>query len=1490
VKDGQIETPLTSTKDGTTSWLSPAQLTDHPACTELELRPERHRAGKVLTRRYAFSGDTHAVTSSEIAYVPPAKLRFTDIVPEQQLGVAACLIPFLSHSDANRMLMGAKNLKQALPLVKPEVPLVQTGMEEIVARLSGEKDERSGDEKEHDRAYVDGKLALGTNLLVAYMPWRGYNFADAIVASDRLVKEDVLTTEHDSEVAFTLANTERVVIHPQVPSHLDQDGTIKPGTIVKAGMILLRTGRLTAVRHNLTSKEKETAQNEGNVYVEGSLTYDTFPHDHLAHIGQEGTVIKVETIKNALGRIWRVIVHLQRRCPLTLGDKLMGRHGNKGVVGKIVPAAQMPTLPDGTPVDLVLNPHGVISRMNLGQLYETHLGWVLRHRTMLPPEEQAKVPEVVAPFDTIPRPQLQQWLQQTGLDEYGKTRLRDGYDGPEFDNPVVVGVQYIVKLDHLPQDKLAVRSTGSYTALTSQPVKGRKFRGGQRVGEMESWALQAHQATALLDEFFTTKADDQQRRRQWQQLRHDRGVIESQRLPAAQSTSLRAAMTLLRAIGIVTEATTARAAESADDEHFRTALRSGGIRWRYCDEENGAISSEQTMSGFLSRFVHVPGAVGHEATVPETREAKTFERVRHARLHCGCEGPVSEIAISDKTNNKVLVCVKHKKKYSEQLQVSVDRWQPCAGGLYDPEVFGTNYPSSSTPSNEREDKSMGADAKRKWHEQFGYIRLAQPMMNPLTKQEMTYLPILPAVFRYQYAADTPGRARLDRPSWKSLDGHYLRIIRSNNRLRELLDETDQASIEAPTRERESKEPKDLEQRRSVAAATLQHALNHLFRGVESRDDVACLERLIKGKHGIFRRAVLGKRNDYSGRAVIVPDPTLGLDECCLPYRMGVELLRPWLRDALLQTATIESHQSPRKVSLSRQADERNARVEAILQSPEEPAHRQAILAVLPHVLGEGAQRRMCVLNRAPSLHKFNVLAFAITELWDEAVIAIPPLVCAGFNADFDGDTMAVLLPVTDAGQKEAHERLVPSANILSPANGKLVLSLAEDIVAGLAYARLDEARAKTTELTKHFRKEVEDTRAPATMPQVAYQRMTEGFAHATQAGLSFGLFDIPVVAEQQEALAEILTKRKRTMTDFYSDKLTESDRIQVADAWRAHVTKEMTTHLQATLNQQPVNTVALLSLTGARGNAATVTQLGGTRGLMQRGSGGTLEYPIESNFLDGLSPLEFFFSAYGSRASLVDKKIQVAPAGDLTRRLVFCAANLRISQNDCRASEPRSILSCKAKEGICKRCYGEEYDTGKLPAIGRPVGLLAATAIGERGTQLSLRTFHTGGVKGDSITKGLAHMNALLENQPVEISHTCWQQYFPDEKQREALLKESKVQLTETGVRLRLSAVARTAVDARTIVLGEAYQNYKREDLPERLFEVILRAMIDRREEKKFTLRGLTAAARENLGALERVAFRDAIRMANLNVVQQKPTVTGGLIERLMIAASLLDQ
>jgi len=574
--------------------------------------------------------------------VPPKEVDYMDVSPRQLVSVAASLIPFLEHDDANRALMGSNMQRQGVPLMVTETPIIGTGMEAKVAYDTGAvvKAEESGrvnavdggsitvgkrtyqlkkfirtnadtclnqrpivklgDHVEKGQVIADGmstsegELALGKNLLAAFMPWRGYNFEDAILISEKIVRDDVFTSVHIKEfeieaIETRLGNEE---ITRDIPNHseetlrnLDASGIVRLGAEVGPGDILV--GKVTPKTESELSPEErllraifgEKASDvrdtslrvptgvEGfvvNVHIfqrkeRGRKSKEEKAKELAkikelkAYYSQEIEFVRAEKMsrlcdllgidKSKLERmnlenneeakilsasfddqiqellteedqeiekvkrgdelppgvLKRVVVYIATKRKLSVGDKLSGRHGNKGVVARIMPEEDMPYLSDGTPVDIVLNPLGVPSRMNIGQILETHLGWAAKALNL----------HVMTPvFDGATESEIKQLLKQAGLPENGKVRLHDGYSGELFDQEITVGIIYMMKLIHLADEKIHARSIGPYSLVTQQPLGGKAQFGGQRLGEMEVWALEAYGAAFTLQEMLTVKSDD----------------------------------------------------------------------------------------------------------------------------------------------------------------------------------------------------------------------------------------------------------------------------------------------------------------------------------------------------------------------------------------------------------------------------------------------------------------------------------------------------------------------------------------------------------------------------------------------------------------------------------------------------------------------------------------------------------------------------------------------------------------------------------------------------------------------------------------------------------------------------------------------------------------------------------------------------------------------------------------------------------------------
>ncbi|WP_067979611.1 DNA-directed RNA polymerase subunit beta [Nocardia caishijiensis] len=540
---------------------------------------------KVLVRR----------AGEEVEFVSPSQVDYMDISPRQMVSVATAMIPFLEHDDANRALMGANMQRQAVPLIRSEAPIVGTGMELRAAVDAGDVvvNEKSGVVEEVSADYVtvmaddgsrksyrmrkfnrsnqgtcsnqrpivdegqrveagqvladgpcteNGEMALGKNLLVAIMPWEGHNYEDAIILSQRLVEEDVLTSihieEHEIDARDTKLGAEEITrdipnVSDEVLADLDERGIIRIGAEVRDGDILV--GKVTPKGETeLTPEERLLRAIFGEKAREVRDTSLKVPH------GESGKVIGIRVFSReddddlppGVNELVRVYVAQKRK--IQDGDKLAGRHGNKGVIGKILPVEDMPFMPDGTPVDIILNTHGVPRRMNIGQILETHLGWIGKAGWNIDvatdgtrPEWAASLPEemlgapadsnIATPvFDGAKDDELTGLLGSTlpnrdgerMVDENGKATLFDGRSGEPFPYPVAVGYMYILKLHHLVDDKIHARSTGPYSMITQQPLGGKAQFGGQRFGEMECWAMQAYGAAYTLQELLTIKSDD----------------------------------------------------------------------------------------------------------------------------------------------------------------------------------------------------------------------------------------------------------------------------------------------------------------------------------------------------------------------------------------------------------------------------------------------------------------------------------------------------------------------------------------------------------------------------------------------------------------------------------------------------------------------------------------------------------------------------------------------------------------------------------------------------------------------------------------------------------------------------------------------------------------------------------------------------------------------------------------------------------------------
>ena len=559
-KYGFIETPFRRVEKG-------GRVTDESVYLSADMEADHYIAQanvKIDEKGYILDKEVIARHNGENVLVSPDMIDYIDVSPKQIVSIASACIPFLENDDTTRALMGANMQRQALPLLRPHAPYVGTGIEWKVAKDAGlavvsastgtveyvdsrqivikeakgkrvyelQKFQRSnqgtcinqraivkvgdkvkpGDILADGPSMENGDLALGQNVTIAFMTWEGYNYEDAVIMSERLVKDDTYTTIHIEEYSVDCRDTklgpEEITrdipnVSEEARAYLDENGIILKGVEVKEGDILV--GKTTP-----KGQSEPTPEEKLLMAIFAEKTKDTKDTSLRVPHGGAGIVldVKVQTKENGddlpLGVKKTVRVYIVQKRKISEGDKMSGRHGNKGVISRILPVEDMPFLADGTPVDIMLNPLGVPSRMNIGQILEIHLGLACKKLGL----------KIATPvFDGITNEEIFDLMKQAGIDSDGKTVLYDGRTGERFDERISVGVMYMIKLVHMVDDKIHARATGPYSLVTQQPLGGKAQNGGQRFGEMEVWALEAYGAAHTLQEILTIKSDDRVGRR-----------------------------------------------------------------------------------------------------------------------------------------------------------------------------------------------------------------------------------------------------------------------------------------------------------------------------------------------------------------------------------------------------------------------------------------------------------------------------------------------------------------------------------------------------------------------------------------------------------------------------------------------------------------------------------------------------------------------------------------------------------------------------------------------------------------------------------------------------------------------------------------------------------------------------------------------------------------------------------------------------------------
>jgi len=1517
------------------------------------------------------------------------EVELMDVAPEQPFSVATSMIPFLDHDDANRALMGSNMQKQATPVLVPEAPLVATGMEARAAKDTGRiilaKEEgvvtqadgkrvivknAKGKEIEyplvnfvrtngftafHQRPAVsvgtkvqkgdlladtsstdNGQFALGQNCLVAFMCWSGANYEDAIIISERLVKDSKFSSIHIEEFVCNVRDTklgpeETTSDIPNVSEtklrNLDEDGVVRVGSEVRPGDILV--GKVTPKGETQLTPEERLLRS-----IFGDKARDVKDSSLRMENGKRGRIIGVKVFSREMGHqlesgiIKRIHIEVAQLRTVSVGDKLAGRHGNKGVISRILPEEDMPYTQDGRPVDVILTPLGVPSRMNLGQILELHLG--LAANTL---NYQAICP----PFAGATEEEIRSELKKAGFNENGKMKLFDGRTGEEFDQDISVGYMYILKLHHMVEDKIHMRSIGPYSLITQQPLGGKAQGGGQRFGEMEVWALLGYGAAYTLREMLTVKSDDIQGR----SAAFD-AIVRGERISHHYApASFNVLLHTLRGLALDVELMkggaplhSARKTPGAeiidfDAVRIRPASPERILEWSHGEvtkpetinyrtqrpEKNSLFDEkifgpERDYECYCGKYrgIRYKGIVCEKCGVEITRSIVRRERMGHVDLAVpvahvwflraipsrlamvlGISGGdlekvvyfagyivsevhkaekeriVSELEAEYKAKMKNLQDDKSKEKMKELfLDAKRDIDSIHVGAVLDEPRYhryvikygamfeaGIGAEALFNLCKKLDLKVMiaevqealekaGAAEREKLSKRLSILRAMHLSHIRPEWMFLSRIPIIPPGLRPMVALDGGRHATSD------INDLYRRVINRNNRLKKLLE------IHAPdvilrNEKRILQEAVD-----TLIDNSIRHGGAAYSATTQARTrPLKSLSDNLKGKHGLFRQNLLGKRVDYSGRSVIVVGPELKLNQCGLPKHMALELFRPFVIGKLLEKELAYNIRGA-----GRLIDEGVPEVWAILE--------------------DVIKDKYVLLNRAPTLHRLGIQAFQPILIEGNA-IQLHPLVCPAFNADFDGDQMAVHVPLSPESQAEAREIMSATRNILKPGSGDpVVASKLLDILLGTYWMTKEVSGAKGEGLAfpspnaailaydhgqvgfqakiKVLPSEKEkyaafggtlfettvgrllfNTVFPSDYPYIndsvgkdrlgklvedlidryGLEKIPEimdriknfGFKYVTKSGITWSLDDIRIPEEKRTIIEEAQKRSQEVVSHWEQGLLSEEERYRMnIEIWhdaKARVEKLIPASLP---KNGPVEDMLKSK---ARGSLAQLTQMAGMKGLISSPTGETIELPVLKSMKEGLSPLEYFLTTHGSRSGLASTALSTAKAGYLTRRLFDVAQDIVVTEEECGTKEGltvlresasgigtflaknitgrylaedltidgktlykkghfltavdakhiedsgaasvyvRSPMGCKSKRGICAHCYGADLGTMQPVTLGEAVGTVAAQAIGEPGTQLTMNVKHAGGAAsaaGD-VTQGLPRVEEIFERR-----------------------------------------------------------------------------------------------------------------------------------------------
>jgi len=1352
--------------------------------------------GKLVPR-----GDlVKATHEGEIVHVQPSKVDYIIPSPRSVFGVASNLIPFLQNNQGNRTMVAARQQEQAVPLKEREAPLVQVqtdrdqSFEELLGTyasrrspVNGVVDQvksdavviRSGSKKYEVQFYKDfplkghslydsevlvkegdkvkkgqllvdstftrdGKLALGTNLRVGYLPFHGYNFEDGIVISEKAAKKltslhmynKSLTRDPDTKVGRSkfLAQHPHAYIRQQLEK-IGPDGIIQVGATVEEGDPLILAVRKP--KDSIYRKQiRKFRRGRPLKMRDASLTWDLPYKGAVTDISRSGKDL---------------VVNIKTEEPAQVGDKIVGRHGNKGVITRIIPNAQMPYTEDEQGekehLDVALNPLGVPGRINLGQILETVAGKIA--------EERGK-PYLVRNF--VPGKDylesLKKEMKEQGIED--KVELVNPDTGKPFDQKGLVGNQYILKLKHQVGKKLSARSgtggPGAHYDINHAPSGGAPH-GGQTLGELGMYAMLAHGARENLHEMFAYKSNKNEEL--WDAIREGT-PIPTPKVPFAYDKFLK----YLNAL--------------------RVNVKKEGnnlVLVPFTEEQVRSLSSgELKEPGLIYRGKDkIPEKGGlFDPTITGGKEGM---RWAHFTLSEPMPNPLFESAIKKLlgiTQREYDAYIRGDKKVNGK-----------AGGAALQELLKQVDVKKQRAALEEKIKRVGKSTRAKLHAQLRILRALDDQGLSPTVYMMKSVPVIPPVFRPVVVRDD-GRLSTD-----DLNGLYKEIAATNEALG--------ANKHIGMPDEQLRELREELYDGLKAFTGTGGSLTREWRGV--LDLISGKIRKPTGgdsgsaKTGYFQKRLLKRRQDFSGRSIITPEPRMGLDELGLPEDIAWEMYRPFIERELVR-------QGYKTMDASDAVTSRTPAAEKALE--------------------RAMESRPVFLKRDPALHKFNVLAFKPRLIGGKA-IEIHPLVTSGYNADFDGDAMSVYLPIREASVKEANN-LFPSNNLFSSTTGAVMYTPGHEALLGLYL--LSQPGKKTDKKYRHVadaisaerRGDIKATdiitvgghettlgrlRIEAALPEklreigkkplsqmrvfdkgmtkkvlthvakhyenrygeVANALLNLGNEYSTSVGFSIGLDDFSVVGKKNRDLLIHGAERKAAKIRQSSLGRKAQDK-KIVEIYQV-INEELDRINAMSFDRAPTN-ISMMVDSGSRGSREQLKQIVSTPALVMDAKSRVVPYLIPKSYSEGMDLASYWTTLHGARKGTLQKVQGVRDPGYMSKQVINSTMNLLVTEKDCgtnqgiwldlddpdildrytagsasvlvtpvlvaaarkmnkKALYVRSPMRCEAKHGVCQKCMGlaagsKSYD------VGDNVGVMAGQAIGEPATQLSLRVFHTGGL------------------------------------------------------------------------------------------------------------------------------------------------------------------